>query len=63
MVWVCWLQDEVDLCCICLEGMVTAAVVLKLKCGHRMHRDCLAPWVRKKGACVCPTCKQESHIM
>ncbi|KAK3283410.1 hypothetical protein CYMTET_8891 [Cymbomonas tetramitiformis] len=49
-----------DACCICLDSLCSRGAVLTLGCGHRLHRDCMARWVRGKGACICPYCKQET---
>lgn len=49
-----------DSCCICLDSLCSRGAVLTLGCGHRLHRDCMARWVRGKGSCICPYCKQET---
>jgi hypothetical protein len=39
-----------------------AAVIVRLPCWHRMHRDCLAPWVLQQAVLCCPVCRQQAML-
>jgi len=39
-----------------------AAVIVRLPCRHRMHRDCLAPWVIQQAVLRCPVCRQQAML-
>ena len=43
-----------DACPVCLE--ILAKSVVALPCGHRLHRRCAAPWLRRRGSC--PACRR-----
>ena len=43
-----------DACPVCLETL--AKSVVALPCGHRLHRRCAAPWLRRRGSC--PACRR-----
>ena len=43
-----------DACPVCLEAL--ASRVVALPCGHRLHRRCAAPWLRRRGSC--PACRR-----
>ena len=43
-----------DACPVCLETL--ASKVVALPCGHRLHRRCAAPWLRRRGSC--PACRR-----
>ncbi|EAY88970.1 hypothetical protein OsI_10456 [Oryza sativa Indica Group] len=42
-------------CSICLDGFYDGDELIKLRCGHRFHSNCLEPWVRK--CADCPYCR------
>ena len=44
-----------DDCVICLESMTLNDELLKLRCGHIFHKDCLIPWLVQKQEC--PLCR------
>lgn len=53
--------DDVMQCCICLDdaadsGCGHAGDWAVLPCGHRMHRGCVARWLRRSGNC--PMCRR-----
>ena len=41
-------------CPVCLETL--SSKVVALPCGHRLHRRCAAPWLRRRGSC--PACRR-----
>ena len=43
-----------DACPVCLETL--SSKVVALPCGHRLHRRCAAPWLRRRGSC--PACRR-----
>ena len=43
-----------DVCPVCLETL--SSKVVALPCGHRLHRRCAAPWLRRRGSC--PACRR-----
>ena len=43
-----------DACPVCLEAL--SSKVVALPCGHRLHRRCAAPWLRRRGSC--PACRR-----
>ena len=43
-----------DACAVCLETL--SSKVVALPCGHRLHRRCAAPWLRRRGSC--PACRR-----
>lgn len=43
-----------ETCCVCLDSGADGRVTLP--CRHAVHAACLRPWVRRKGATVCPVC-------
>ena len=43
-----------DACPVCLDTL--ASKVVALPCGHRLHRRCAAPWLRRRGSC--PACRR-----
>ena len=43
-----------DACAVCLEAL--SSKVVALPCGHRLHRRCAAPWLRRRGSC--PACRR-----
>jgi hypothetical protein len=54
------LQEEGDVCSICLEHMQAGEQAISLPaCHHIFHWDCIYPWIRSKGANAdCPFCKR-----
>ena len=47
---------EKEECSLCLEEFAKGEELLKLKCSHVFHEQCLGPWVLKSREC--PLCKQ-----
>ncbi len=43
-----------DACAVCLETL--SSKVVALPCGHRLHRGCADPWLRRRGSC--PACRR-----
>ncbi|CAH2078693.1 unnamed protein product [Thlaspi arvense] len=46
-------------CTICLEELSSGGpkTIMKLRCAHNFHRDCLLTWLRRKHSC--PTCRYD----
>ena len=42
-------------CSVCLEPMVKGETIRTLPCFHRLHKDCIDPWLRNKK--FCPVCR------
>jgi hypothetical protein len=50
--------DEEQRCCICCCEFVAHDKLMKLRCGHEFHVECIETWLRAKRAC--PVCKQDA---
>jgi len=43
-------------CCICLDKYKENDILIKLKCNHMFHKECLEPWFKKSNR-SCPLCR------
>uniref|UniRef100_A0A6C0C7A3 RING-type E3 ubiquitin transferase n=1 Tax=viral metagenome TaxID=1070528 RepID=A0A6C0C7A3_9ZZZZ len=43
-------------CCICLEKYKENDILIKLKCNHMFHKECLEPWFNNNKK-SCPLCR------
>lgn len=52
-------------CSICLNCITTKEQILKLKCLHMFHYDCLLNWLKSTSnvECECPLCKQKIEFI
>lgn len=49
-----------DICSICLDNLYDEEEhkeIIKIKCNHMFHKECLEPWLRKQRNC--PLCKNK----
>lgn len=44
-------------CSICLENYQKNETILKLKCKHIFHKECIKEWFHKKKQEECPLCR------
>ena len=51
------LQNELDVCSICLEIVDTDGSIHILECGHIFHTDCVTTWIDMKTDPDCPNCR------
>lgn len=53
----CILKDKTsDECLICLESFNQGETVIRLKCNHYYHTQCIYTWFEKK--MTCPLCDE-----
>ena len=48
-------------CCICLEEYKENDVLIKLKCNHMFHKECLEPWFNNNKN-SCPLCRYKLKV-
>mmetsp|Transcript_1725 Transcript_1725/g.1831 ORF Transcript_1725/g.1831 Transcript_1725/m.1831 type:complete len:373 (-) Transcript_1725:133-1251(-) len=48
------------LCSICLDEIAIGSSVIKLRCEHLFHEECLAGWLERNA--ICPNCKNDVEI-
>ncbi|XP_054723527.1 E3 ubiquitin-protein ligase goliath-like [Uloborus diversus] len=51
----CSNENAFDNCAICLEDVKENETIMKLKCNHTYHKQCLIPWLKTSG--ICPKCR------
>ena len=51
------LNDDDNVCLICLEDYKNNDMIKKLNCNHIFHSECLKKWLSVKA--VCPTCRND----
>ena len=42
-------------CIVCLESMKKGEEIRTLPCSHKLHTECIDPWLRSNK--VCPVCR------
>jgi len=53
--------NEPPICLICHEPYTINTKIIKLKCHHIFHKNCIAPWFKKKiKNKSCPYCRKDS---
>ena len=50
--------DDQNKCNICLDTFEESSKILKLKCGHIFHYDCIKNWLQNHNN-KCPVCREE----
>jgi chromosome segregation ATPase len=57
-----------NVCCICLESVLSGGAVGATTCGHCFHTECFEPWqsrvggVGRRGVVKCPTCNTQVKL-
>ncbi|KAJ7549996.1 hypothetical protein O6H91_07G077600 [Diphasiastrum complanatum] len=51
------IEDEAQLCIVCIEELMGGELVMSLPCLHAFHSVCIRQWLRQSRCC--PTCKYE----
>ena len=49
--------DGADVCAVCLSGYSAHETLIRLRCDHTFHEDCVARWLLMDGSC--PECRAE----
>ena len=50
------MENEKDVCAICLCDIDDNSVNYSLECNHTFHTKCIMKWFRKSGNGACPCC-------
>ena len=54
-------EETEDDCNICLDKMEKETEVIKLKCNHYFHPDCITKWLKDYNY-KCPICREETDV-
>ncbi|XP_026434645.1 E3 ubiquitin-protein ligase RNF6-like [Papaver somniferum] len=55
------MEEETEICTICLDGYENKGKIATLDCKHEYHEDCITQWLVRKN--VCPICKRQGLAM
>lgn len=50
----CPSENVDEMCSICIENLNTRKNILKVKCGHMFHKECIDKWTASNK--TCPNC-------